>query len=133
MFKGLSAFFGTYSGFIRIGLYIALAASLFLAGWTVNGWRKDAVIAKLETDIATTAANSNKLAFDDLYKATTDMKNAALAYTDEKNKLTATLTAIQKDMKAYAKAHPLPADCKPDSARMHALTSAISKANASTH
>jgi len=133
LFTSASLFLSTWRVYFIVGAVIVLTASSFYAGWKLNGWRLGVKVVELEKELETTRADANQLAFDDLYKATTDMKNAALEYTQSSNNLTTQINVIRKDIKAYAKTNPLPADCKPDARRVQSLTDAISKANASAN
>ena len=39
-----------YWGWIKLGLYAAAAAALFMAGWTINGWRHESAEAELKAE-----------------------------------------------------------------------------------
>jgi hypothetical protein len=124
----IGAFLGPYKLLIYLGLAIGIAVASFRAGWTANGHIKDNEILSLKLEAETLRANQNKLAFDDLYKSATQIKNAANAYVDIQDKLSGKIAKLEKEFKNATKT-PLPVDCVPDDARMRSLTDTIDAAN----
>lgn len=102
-----------------------VAETLFAAGWTANGWRKDAELAELtaarsQADLATTDQ-----ALQDLRAAGASIRQKADELAGIQSTLGAKLDAIRKDMK---NARPLPVDCRPDDFRVRKLSDAVEAA-----
>ena len=103
-----------------------LACALIGIGWTAQGWRKDAEIAKLQADRANDSATQAKGALADLTTASKTINDAAARFAGQQTTLGSKLDAIQKEMK---NAKPLPPDCRPDAFRLRSLEAAVSAAN----
>lgn len=102
-----------------------LAVAVFAAGWSVNGWRKDAEIERMRTATALAdLADANK-AIEDIGKASNAIRTKADEYAGINSTLGAKLDAIRKDMK---NAKPLPVDCRPDDFRVRKLSDAVDAA-----
>jgi len=129
LFSGWFAFLTPYSALFKIVGLILLAASIFFAGWLVNGWRLGEKLAKMETAQVQTALNAEKLAAEDLYKAATNIHNAALEFNSSKLAVGNKLDSLRKDIREYANQNKLPPDCKPDDVRMRSLSDSINEAN----
>lgn len=104
---------------------LALGASLFAAGWAVNGWRKDAEIAELTAARAQADLVSANLALSEIKEAGEKIRQNADAYRAAQSGLGAKLEAIRKELK---NAKPLPADCRPDAQRVRSLSDAVGAA-----
>jgi hypothetical protein len=113
---------------IRAQLIVGAAAlaMAFGAGWTTQGWRKDAKLVKLERDEAQGRADAAKASIDQLLSdidaiAAAGRRAAAVgpALTAEINKLTG----------ALKNAPPLPDGCRPDPVRVRSLTDSVRAAN----
>jgi hypothetical protein len=104
---------------------IGLAVLAFGIGWTVNGWRKDAELAELTAARAQADLVSANLALTDLRAAGQTIRQKADEYAGIQSTLGAKIDAIRKDMK---NAKPLPADCRPDAARVRNLSDAVDAA-----
>lgn len=96
------------------------------AGWTGNGWRKNAEIADLQKMRAEDKATQATAALDDLTKAAKTINAAAAQYGQVQITLGAKLDQISKDMK---NAKPLPIDCRPDDFRLRNLRATVEAAN----
>ena len=106
---------------------VALAAAIFFAGWTVNGWRKDAEIERMKTASAQADVASANAALEDLQQAGKTIRAKADEFNGIQTTLVAKMDAIRKDLK---NAKPLPADCRPDDVRVRNLSDAVDAANA---
>lgn len=104
---------------------LLLAAAVFAAGWTVNGWRKDAEIAELTAARAQADLASANTALSDLREAGARVRQSADDYLTIKSDLGAKLDAIRKDLK---NAKPLPVGCRPDDFRVRKLADAVDAA-----
>ncbi|AMR80255.1 hypothetical protein A2G96_08055 [Cupriavidus nantongensis] len=104
---------------------LVLAAGLFAAGWTVNGWRKGAEIAELTAARAQADLADANTALSDLKEAGVRIRQSADDYLVIKSDLGAKMDAIRKDLK---NAKPLPVDCRPDDVRVRNLSSAVDAA-----
>lgn len=104
---------------------VALAAATFGAGWTVNGWRKDAELAELTAARAQSDLATVNQALGDLRAAGADIRARADEYRGITTELGAAASAIRKELK---NAKPLPADCRPDDFRVRKLSDAVDAA-----
>ena len=102
-----------------------LAAALFAAGWTSNGWRKDVEIAELTAARAQADLASANTALSDLREAGARIRQSADDYLAIKSDLGVKLDAIRKDLK---NAKPLPVGCSPDDFRVRKLADAVGAA-----
>jgi len=105
---------------------MVLAAGLFAAGWTSNGWRKDAEIAELTAARAQADLSNANTALSDLREAGARIRQSADDYLAIKSDLGAKLDAIRKDLKNAKK--PLPVGCRPDAQRVRSLSDAVDAA-----
>lgn len=106
----------------RAVVVAVLATGLFAAGWTVNGWRKDAEIAELTAARAQADLTSANTALNDLREAGGRIRQSADDYLVIKSELGGKLDALRKDLK---NAKPLPAGCRPDDVRVRKLSDAV--------
>lgn len=104
---------------------LALGACLFAAGWTANGWRKDAEIAELTVARAQADLASANQALGDLRTASTTIREKADEFAGIQTTLGAKLDAIRKDLKNAPK---LPTDCRPDAGRVRLMSDAVDAA-----
>ena len=102
----------------------------FGAGWSVNGWRLEANVAKLERDNAADRANSANAALDQLGQRMENMSTAAGNAQLDVSVLAAKMDQIRKDQKNAQATRPLDPGCKPDGPRLDRLRDAVSAANA---
>jgi len=112
---------------------LATAAAVLLAtgagaGWTAQGWRKDAEIAGIEKARAEDKASQADNALADLTAASSKVKAAADGAQIDIDALGAKLDAIHKDFR-NAKPPALPADCRLDPIRLRKLTNTASAVN----
>lgn len=110
-------------------LLIAGAAAVlfgFGSGWTANGWRLNAEIARITAQHADEKTRSTSAALDDFKKTADSIASAADRYANAQANLGDKLDRIRKDLK---NAKPLPVDCKPDDVRVRNLADAIRAAN----
>ncbi|WP_157072076.1 hypothetical protein [Cupriavidus sp. HPC(L)] len=102
-----------------------LVSAAFGAGWTVNGWRKDAEIAELNATRAETDLSAARQALGEFKTASADIRARADEYRGITTELDAAASAIRKELK---NAKPLPADCRPDDFRVRKLSDAVDAA-----
>lgn len=107
---------------LRVAGAAALAGALFSAGWTINGWRKDAELAELTAARAQADVATANQALGDLRAAGAEIRARADEYRAIQSTLSTRLDAIQKELK---NAKPLPADCRPDAGRVRMLSDAV--------
>lgn len=110
---------------LRVAGAAALAGALFSAGWTINGWRKDAELAELTAARAQADVATANQALGDLRAAGAEIRARADEYRAIQSTLSTRLDAIQKELK---NAKPLPADCRPDAGRVRMLSDAVDAA-----
>ncbi|MEM5429410.1 hypothetical protein [Cupriavidus oxalaticus] len=103
----------------------ALGGCLFAAGWSANGWRKDAEIAELTAARAQADLTSANLALTDMKEAGAKIRQSADDYLAIQSMLGVKMDALRKDLK---NAKPLPADCRPDAQRVRNLSEAVDAA-----
>ncbi|MCG5259720.1 hypothetical protein [Cupriavidus gilardii] len=104
---------------------VALTGAAFGAGWTVNGWRKDAELAELTAARAQADLATVNQALGQLQTASDDIRARADEYRGIKTELDHAASAIRKELK---NANPLPADCRPDDFRVRKLSDAVDAA-----
>lgn len=104
---------------------VALAGATFGAGWTVNGWRKDAELAELTAARAQADLATVNQALGELRTAGADIRARADEYRGITTQLGAAASAIRKELR---NAKPLPADCRPDDFRVRKLSDAVDAA-----
>ncbi|USE81171.1 hypothetical protein NDR89_15745 [Cupriavidus gilardii] len=109
----------------RVVAVVALAGAAFGAGWTVNGWRKDAELAELTAARAQADLATVNQALGDLKVVGADIRARADEYRGITTQLDAAASAIRKELK---NAKPLPADCRPDDFRVRKLSDAVDAA-----
>lgn len=110
----------------RFAAALFLGACLFAAGWTANGWRKDAEIAELTAARAQAELSSATQALSDIQATGQKIRRHADDYLAIQSDLGAKMDAIRKDLKNAKK--PLPPDCRPDAQRMRGLSDAVAAA-----
>jgi len=110
---------------VKIGIGAGVLALAFLAGWWVNGWRKDAELAELTAARAQADLATANQALGDLRAAGADIRARADEYRGITTELGAAASAIRKELK---NAKPLPADCRPDDFRVRKLSDAVDAA-----
>lgn len=103
--------------------WLILAALLFGAGWQINGWRLNAEIADLKREHAEEKARESQKELDDFITASKTIKDAAQNANLDVSSLNKQLAAIHKEFKDAQR--PLPADCKPDGARLQRLAKSV--------
>lgn len=115
--------------------YRALAAALLVliglllagtAGWVANGWRHSAELADLQRAHAEFRASLSERALADVQADTAAIRAAATEFATIQSTLAPRMTALTKELR---NAKPLPADCRPDAARVRNLDAAIDAAN----
>jgi len=102
-----------------------LSAAIFAAGWTANGWRKDAEIDRMKTASAQADLASANAALGNLRQAGETIRAKADEFAGIQTTLGAKLDAIRKDLKNAPK---LPADCRPDAGRVRLMSDAVDAA-----
>jgi hypothetical protein len=110
----------------------ALGAGSFATGWTVNGWRQELAVARLETDAATVKAALATEAHADLARYIDALQLASANYLTAQKYQAGKINTIMKDLKHVKDSAPLGADCRPDDARGLLLQRAIDAVNATT-
>jgi hypothetical protein len=116
---------------LAIGAAIILALAIGGAGgWTAQGWRKDAAVAASRQEQTQAIADQAQAALGDLATAADRVRKAADQYASIQTTFGAKLDQLRKDFRDVQKNAPLPADCKPDLARVRHLEAAIEAANA---
>lgn len=112
---------------LAIGIAVVVViAGAFGAGWTAQGWRKNAEIAELQAQRSNEIAGQLQSALDDFDKASKTINAAATQYAGIQTTLGTKLDQLRKDFK---NAKPLPVDCRPDDSRVRNLNAAIDAAN----
>lgn len=88
--------------------------------------------ASAKADAASEKANNANLSASlaQFVSDTAAINDAATALVAVQDRVSTQFTSISKDFADVVKAHPLPADCKPDANRMLTLTAAVRDANA---
>ncbi|UXC34769.1 hypothetical protein [Cupriavidus gilardii] len=104
---------------------VAVSTGIFAAGWTANGWRKDAKIAALTAARAKADLTTVNQALGELRSASADIRARADEYLGITTQLGAAAGAIRKELE---NANPLPADCRPDDFRVRKLSDAADAA-----
>lgn len=107
----------------------AIAALIFSAGWTANGYRLNAEIAEIHKNQSEKVASNAIETLDKFKDAAKIIGDAASGAKMENSNLFAKLNEIQKGMK---NAKALPIDCKPDVIRLQSLTDAVRATNDAT-
>lgn len=107
--------------------FAATAAVSGAAGWTAQGWRKDAVIADLKAAESKQESADSRGALDQVKRAASAVSAAASEAGAESAAAAKTFKALAKEMK---NAKPLPADCRPDDQRLRNRNDAIRAYNA---
>lgn len=107
---------------------LLMSVVLFGAGWTAQGWRKDAEIAGMTATASDARATSAEQAAADLQSGAVAMRAAADEVRRSSATLKASMAAITKELK---NAPALPADCKPDAVRVRGLRDAYDAARRS--
>lgn len=102
---------------------VLIAATAGGAGWTANGWRKDAEIATLQKRQSDDVAKRSQAALDDIAGAAKHIKTQAESAQIDVSAVDAKLSALHKEFK-NAKPAPLPVDCRPDAVRVRKLSAA---------
>jgi hypothetical protein len=105
---------------------LVLAAAVFAAGWTANGWRYGEKIAKMREAAADTRADVAQTALSDLAAAAKNVREAADAHQGDSTLLAGKIEDLRRGMR---NAIVLPADCRPDSVRMRDIRAAVDAAN----
>lgn len=108
---------------VLTGLLLAGAA-----GWFANGWRHGAEIADLQRAHAELRATLSEAALADVQADAATIRQAATEFATIQSTLAPRMTALTKELR---NAKPLPADCRPDAARVRNLDAAIDAANKS--
>lgn len=106
-----------------VGVLVALAGA---AGWTAQGWRKDAVIADLKAKHSGQEAADVTKAFDQFKGNAQSIAEAASSAQASNATTAATLRVIRQELK---NAKPLPDDCRPDAERLRKRNAAIKAYN----
>lgn len=106
-----------------VGVLVALAGA---AGWTAQGWRKDAEIAGLKATQSKQEAKDATGALTDYQTTAKAIAEAASGAQGSNASTAAALRAIRQEMK---NAKPLPADCRPDADRLRKRNAAIEAYN----
>lgn len=117
------------------GLWGYVAAAVVAAGLSAAGTYyvvHNADTVKFQAEQLTVATDNEAAALDSLNHLESIIATinvADNAYQSDKAAIDANFAAIQKELSnAFAKT--LPTDCRPDAARLHALTAAVVAANA---
>lgn len=109
---------------MSILMQFVLALVLFLAGWTVNGFRLDGEIADLKREKAEESVRQKQAVLNDIETATRNMQNAVQGAQIDLDGFANQMASFRKEFKDAKNANPLPVDCKPDAVRVHALSAA---------
>jgi len=118
------------------GIWVRLAAAVLGAaivfgGGVYVGRRWDAVaLADVRAEQANQAAANATGALNKLTAYITAMQSASANYTGTRDQLFAKLDSIKKEFHDAVKPAPLPPDCRPDAARVRALSQAVAATNA---
>jgi hypothetical protein len=107
-----------------------LVAGSFASGWTVNGWRQELAVARLETDAATVKAALATEARADLARYIDALQLASANYLAVQKYQAGQINTILRDLKHVKDSAPLGADCTPDDARGLLLQRAVETVNA---
>lgn len=117
------------AGLARRVIALGLAgAAAFGAGWTTNGWRKDAQLAELAAARAQADLTSANLALSDVHAASRTMRQQADQFNADQAQLAVQLSNAVKEFRNAKK--PLPAGCRPDDFRVRKLAEAVAAAKA---
>lgn len=109
-----------------------LGVGSFAAGWTVNGWRQELAVARLETDAATVKAALATEARADLARYIDALQLASANYLAAQKYQAGQINTILKDLQHVKDTAPLDSDCRPDDARGLLLQRAVDTVNATT-
>jgi hypothetical protein len=114
----------------KAALFAVAAVAVFLAGWTAQGWRKDAEIATIEKNQADARADASDAALADLTFATGVIREQAEKAQTARLDFQTDLNVISKELRdEIRKNKPLPVDCRPDADRVRSLGNAIDSAD----
>lgn len=112
---------------IKVAAGIALAATLFGAGWFTNGWRLGAELAQVRAEHADQAAKQATATLTTLQADAVAINAAAQQLGAIESTLGPKIDALKKEIRNAPK---LPAGCGPDPVRVRNLDAAIDAANA---
>lgn len=115
-----------YLWHLRLAAAVTAVAAAFSAGWTAQGWRKDAVISELQRGTAQSEASSLAHDIEGLQKSASAVQAAASGAIADNTATVRELRAIRQEMK---NAKPLPPDCRPDAERLRQRNAAIEAYN----
>lgn len=104
----------------------AVLIGAFGAGWTINGWRKDADIATIQKEQAEAIAKNASAAAEEYATRANDIHESAMMFQKSQAEFSAKIAKISKDLK---NAPRLPDSCKPDTVRVRSLSEAIDATN----
>lgn len=106
----------------------AAGAAGFGAGWAANGWRLGATNAECRAEAATATAEAASAALAEIQRSTQAMTAAAARVRQAGERSAKAHGEAAARWQALTQAQPLPADCKPDAARIQAMREAIERA-----
>lgn len=92
------------------------------AGWTVNGWRLEAVRAASALAASEAQARQSAQALETLRASSAAMRAAADAYRQSQSELASRLGHLEEELQ---RAKPLSVDCRPDAERVRLLSDAV--------
>lgn len=114
----------------KVILLAVAAAAIFLAGWTAQGWRKNAEIATIQKNQADDRAAASDAALADLVAVSGVIREQAEKSQAARLEFRTDLNVISKELRdEIRKNKPLPVDCRPDADRVRSLGNAIDSAN----
>lgn len=105
-----------------------IAAAGFLGGWTANGWRLGAATAECRAEAAAATAEAASAALAEIRRDTAAMTAVAARVRQAGERSARAQDEAAARWQALTQAQPLPADCKPDAARIQAMREAIERA-----
>ena len=116
---------------LAVGVAAAALGGLavgFGAGWTAQGWRLGAATTECRAEAAAATAEAASAALSEIQRSTEAMTAAAARVRQAGERSARAQDEAAKRWEVLTQAQPLPADCKPDAARIQAMRDAIERA-----
>lgn len=114
----------------RFPIYCAITAIVcFLAGWWVNGMRKNSEIEQLKAEHASAIAERDRREADARQALSDAIESAALQYQKQSDEMASKIEKLKQEYANAKKKNPLPAGCSPDAERMRIIREAVSGVN----
>lgn len=127
MMNPISLFTG--SPWVYVGVFVAGMAVSGTATYAVTAAFKNNTIKDLKLEAANKTIDDAVGALAQFQGDAKTIAAAAALLGNVQGSMDARFAAINKDLANAIKAHPLPADCKPDDARLRSLIAAVAAAN----